>query len=120
MTNRHHTVAEIIREQAATFIRNEANTTPLITVTRVDVAPNYRAATIFITTVPDGREDDALIFLQRHARDLRGTIKHKTKLKYLPHLTFAVDGGERHRQRLDEIVNEHMDSSETPSEDTST
>ena len=113
MNDRHHTVAEIIREQAALFVRNEANTNPLITITREDVAPNFRAAIILFTTIPAEREADALIFLQRHAREMRGAIKKNTSLKYLPLLSFAVDNGERHRQHIDELINEHIDHTTT-------
>ena len=108
MDNRHQTVSEIIRSVVAEYIRAEANTNPLITVTRVDVAPNFRRALILITTIPEGREEDALIFLKRHAREMRGALKKNTKLKYLPHLEFALDKGERHRQYMDELVNEHI------------
>ena len=110
MSDKHQTVAEIIRTQAATFIRSEANTNPLITVTRVDVAPNFRTATVLITTIPAEREADALIFLKRHARELRGSLKRNTSLKYLPHLEFAIDRGERHRQHIDKMVNKHINS----------
>ena len=108
MDNRHQTAAEVIRGVVAAYIRSEANTDPLITVTRVEIGPNFRRALVLFTTIPDERESDALIFLQRHARDMRGMIKQKTKLKYLPHLEFAIDQGERHRQFIDELVNEHI------------
>ncbi len=108
MDNRHQTVSEIIRGVIAEYVRTEANTNPLITVTRVDVAPNFRRALVLITTIPEGREEDALIFLKRHAREMRGALKKNTKLKYLPHLEFALDKGERHRQYMDDLVNEHI------------
>lgn len=104
MNDRHEKVAEIIRSVAAKFITQEANTNPLITITRVTIAPNYRQATIFFTTIPDDREEDALIFLKRHAREVRGRIKHDTNLKYIPHVEFDVDRGERHRQHIDTLI----------------
>ena len=116
MDARHQTVSEIIRSVVAEYIRSEANTEPLITVTRVEVGPNFRRATVLFTTIPDERESDALIFLKRHAREMRGAIKQNTKLKYLPHLEFAIDRGERHRQHIDELVNEHVID---PSDETS-
>ncbi len=106
MSDRHQRVASLIKELAATFIQHEANTNPLITVTNVTVAPDYRRATIFFTTIPDGREQDALIFLQRSAKLLRGHLKKKAHLKIIPHLDFMLDAGERHRQHMDEIVRE--------------
>ncbi len=102
--DKHDRATSLIREVVATYIRNEANTNPLITVTNVSVSPDYRKYTVYITTLPDGREEDALIFLKRSATDIRGFVKKHTKLKIIPHLEFAVDYGERHRQHIDEIA----------------
>jgi ribosome-binding factor A len=103
MSDRHERVVSLIRELAATFIQQEANTDPLITITNVTTAKDYRKVTIFFTTLPEGREKDALIFLQRYAKELRHLIKKKSNLKIIPHLDFALDVGERHRQYTDEI-----------------
>ena len=59
MSDRNIRITELIKELAATFIQQEANTDPLITVTSVDLSPDARRAIIFITTIPDGREQDA-------------------------------------------------------------
>lgn len=102
--DRHDRAASLIKEVAATFIRQEANTNPLITVTSTSVSPDYKKVTIFFTTIPDGREQDALVFLQRSASEMRSYVKKNTNLKIIPHLEFAVDYGERHRQHIDEIA----------------
>lgn len=91
---------------AATFIAQEANTNPLITITHVSTSPDYRKVTIFFTTIPEGREADAEIFLKRSASELRHFIKKKSDLKIIPHLEFALDVGERHRQHTDEVFRE--------------
>ncbi|MEX0917784.1 MAG: ribosome-binding factor A [Candidatus Paceibacterota bacterium] len=102
--DRHDRVTSLIHELAATFIRNEANHDPLITITRVTTASDYKRVTIFFTTIPDSKEEDALIFLKRYGSELRRYIKQKSNLKIIPHLDFAIDYGERHRQHIDEIA----------------
>ena len=104
--DRHIRVINLIKEQAAQYIASEANTDPMITVTNATTSPDYRNVTIFITTIPEGREQDALIFLKRHGREMRRYIMKRTNLKIIPHFDFAVDHGERHRQRIDEIASE--------------
>jgi ribosome-binding factor A len=106
MTDRHVRVESLLRELVAEYIQHEANTDPLITVTRTSTSPDYRRVTIFFTTIPDGREEDALIFLKRSGSELRGYIKRKSNLKIVPFLDFMVDYGERHRQHIDEIARE--------------
>jgi ribosome-binding factor A len=104
--DRHDRAASLLKEVVATFIQQEANTNPMITVTHVTVSPDYRKVTAYITTIPDGREADALIFLKRSASEMRGFVKKKTNLKIIPHLEFAYDYGEKHRQHIDEIARE--------------
>ena len=104
--DRHDRATSLIKEVAATFIRQEANTNPPITVTNVTISPDYRRVTIYFTTIPDGREADAEIFLKRSAIDMRNFIKKHTKLRTIPHLDFSVDYGERHRQHIDEIAHD--------------
>ena len=91
----------------------------MITVTHVTVSPDYRKVTVYVTTIPDGREADALVFLKRIASEMRGYVKKKTNLKIIPHLEFAYDYGEKHRQHIDEIAREidHDKSSEEVIED---
>ncbi len=104
MSERHERVESLIRELAASFIQTEANPDPLITVTHVGSSPDYRRATVFFTTIPEGKEQDALIFLKRSGSEMRHFIKKKSNLKIIPHLDFEVDFGERHRQHTDEIL----------------
>jgi len=104
--DRHDRATSLIREVVATYIRQEANTNPLITVTNVSVSPDYKKYTVFFTTIPTGRENDALIFLQRSASEMRQYVKKKTSLKIIPHLEFSIDYGEKHRQDIDDIARE--------------
>lgn len=113
-SDRHTRVAELIKELTATYIQQEANTDPLITITNVNISPDYHKATIFFTTIPDGRELDAQIFLSRSAKDVRHFIKKKCSMKIIPHIDFMMDAGERHRQHIDEIVREEGVESSNP------
>jgi ribosome-binding factor A len=104
--NRHDRVRSLLTELIASFIQEEASPNPLITVTNVTTSPDYRKVTAFITTIPDGGEEHALIFLKRKAKYLRTHIKKKSNLKIIPHIDFQIDYGERHRQHIDEIAKE--------------
>lgn len=117
MADRQVKVAEMIAHEAATYIAAEANTDPMITVTRADVSPDLRNATIFFTTLPEGKEEGALIFLKRNGTEMRRSIMKKAHIKIIPHLDFAVDYGERHRQHIDEIVREQGIESTYPEMD---
>lgn len=94
----------MIKEAAANFVLHEANTNPMITVTRVDISPDFKRVIIFFTTIPDGKESDALIFLKRNAGEFRTYMKNNVRIKQIPHIDFMIDAGERHRQHIDEMV----------------
>ncbi len=102
--DKHQKVRSVLTEIIARFIREEANHTPLITVTNLIVSADYKSIQVQITTIPDGGEADALIFLKRKGSELRDYIKKHARLRYIPNIDFAVDYGERHRQHIDEIV----------------
>lgn len=94
----------MLKEQAATFIQQEANSDPLITVTGATISPDYKRVTIFFTTIPDAKQDEALIFLKRNGSEFRQHVKKNCNLKFIPHVDFEVDYGERHRQHIDDIA----------------
>jgi ribosome-binding factor A len=101
--DRHTRRADLLKELAAQFIQHEANSDPMITVTSVDLSPDMRRLIIFVTTIPDGKEQDALVFLKRNATELRNYYKKHARTKHIPHLEFMVDAGEKHRQHIDQI-----------------
>ena len=106
MSERTAKVEGIIKEVAAKFILHEANTDPMITVTRVDISPDLRRALIFFTTIPEDRQADAEIFLKRSAGDFRHYLKKHAALRRIPHIEFMLDAGERHRQHIDDVMRE--------------
>jgi ribosome-binding factor A len=104
MSERQGRIGALIQECAARFVQQEANTNPLITITRVDISPDLKRAIIFFTTIPDGKEQDALIFLKRSGSEMRQYLKENARLKRIPNLEFMLDAGERHRQHIDEVM----------------
>ncbi len=104
MFDRHDRVRSLLSEQVASFIREESNANPLITVTRLDITPNYRNVTVYFTTIPETGQEDALVFLQRKGGELRGHVMKRSNMKVVPFFTFEIDYGERNRQQIDGIA----------------
>lgn len=107
--DRHDKAKSLFMELVASFIREEANTNPLITVTNVFVSPSYQHIKVYFTTIPEGKEEDALVFLKRKGTELRTYVKKHSRLKFIPHIDFEVDNGERHRQHIDEVARKIQD-----------
>jgi ribosome-binding factor A len=104
MSERALRVESIIKELVAAFVRREANASPMITITKVEVRSDGARASVFFTTLPEGSEAEAEAFLKRSGGEMRGYIKRSSRLRRIPFMDFLVDVGERHRQHIDEIA----------------
>ena len=94
---------EVIRMAAAEFLVREANPQSLITVTRVELNPDGKGARIFITVFPDSAEQAAVAFAYRHRGGFGEYFKKQRRGAFPPKVEFAIDLGEKNRQRMDEL-----------------
>ncbi len=104
MSERNEKVADFIKELAANFLERENNRTSLITVTSTTCSPDLKRATIFITVLPDSKEKSALEFAKRKRPELREFLKKNMTTKVIPFVNIAIDLGEKHRQKIDELL----------------
>ena len=95
---------EMIRELAAAFLSRESDRTSLITVTNVDLAKDLHNAIILISVYPREEEERALQFVWRRRDDFKEYVKKHSKFKRIPHFKFDIDHGEKHRQKIDELL----------------
>ena len=96
-------IREAIRHAAAEFMAEAADSTSLITVTNVHLTPKADRATILITVFPNDKEADALAFASRQGGKLRDFIGQRISLQHLPYISFALDVGEKNRQKIEEL-----------------
>ena len=104
--NRNDKVANYLKELSAEFLARENNNTSLITVTGADCSSDLKRATIFITVLPTEKEEEALAFTKRKRTELREYLKKTMKTKITPFIDFAIDLGEKNRQKIDELLRE--------------
>ncbi len=104
MQKDHKTIAEQeIAHAAGKFLSEEANRSPLITVTRANVSPDMANSTIFVSVFPESDEESALDFLKRKRSDFRDWVAHHVRLKKIPFFDFALDIGEKNRQVVQDL-----------------
>ena len=97
-------VAEEIAHLAADFFARESNAQSLITVTHADVSPDLKNVRIYISVLPENLEDSALAFAKRNRTEFREYLKEHSALRFLPTIDFAIDYGEKNRQRIDDLT----------------
>lgn len=95
---------EFLRELSAQFFLREAGPRSLVTVTDATISPDFKYATIYLTTIPTSAQEAALDFAKRKRTELREYIKQHSRMRVLPVLEIKIDEGERNRQRIDELT----------------
>ena len=103
---RNERITGIIRDLGARFLEEENNGSSLITVTNVELSPDEKHATISFTVFPDKLEKTALEFAKRKRSDFKSFVKSHSKLGKIPMFDFVIDMGEKHRQKIDDLLNQ--------------
>src|SRR3989344_7569145 len=106
MSERNEKVANHIKELTAEFLGRASNRTSLVTVTSASCSPDLKRATVFITVMPVSKEKAALEFAKRKRPELREFLKKTMTTKNIPFIDIAIDLGEKHRQKIDELLRE--------------
>lgn len=102
--NRNEKITKEIKEMAANFLIKENNRTSLITVTNCVVSNDGKKATVFITIMPQEKEQSALFFAKRNMGELREYIKKNTRIGNVPFINVEIDQGEKNRQKIDDLL----------------
>lgn len=97
---------EVIRRNAAMFIEIEAGVNPLISVTKVMTDDRLKKADIFVSVLPENKEEEALNFLRRKRPEFREYLEKNMRSRIVPHIDFLIDNGEKNRQRIEELSHE--------------
>ena len=75
-----------------------------MTVTDVALSDRNKRATIFFTVLPIEKEKAALDFAKRMRGEFRQFITKHVRLGRLPLIDFALDLGEKNRQKIDSLL----------------
>ncbi len=94
-------VREIIRQKASEFLERQSSGNALMTVTSVRLLEKGKKALIFFTVFPADKENGAVDFAKRKRGAFRDFLKKESKLFRLPFIDFAIDLGEKNRQKID-------------------
>ena len=76
---------------------------PMITITRVDLTPNMRHATIYFRNFDPNPIADVLAFLNRIAGELSKQWAKNARTKYTPSFEFRIDEHTQEDRRIDDL-----------------
>ncbi len=106
MDFRQEKVEQLVQKTASEFIERESNRNSLITVTRVYIPSDLKRATILVTVLPEGQEENAINFLKRLRGEFKEYFKKHAKIGRIPFFDFELDKGERIAQRIRDLSEE--------------
>lgn len=96
-------IKESLKHLAAEFLSEKSNRVSMITVTRVEFSKKGDRAAILVTVFPEKSEAEALAFLERQGGKFRDFVATHLSIQRLPFFSFALDFGEKNRQKLDTL-----------------
>jgi ribosome-binding factor A len=106
MQERNDRFLEEIKKLAAEYLEANSNRTSLVTVTRISLNKTRKHATILVTVLPQTQEKAVVDFTKRRVRDFRNFVQKRVPNRYIPFFEFALDEGEKNRQKIEDLLNE--------------
>jgi ribosome-binding factor A len=103
-TDRILKVEQQVLGLAQDFFQRESSGLSLITVTRCEIGRDMHNGTIFITVLPESKEEAAIHFAKRMRRDLRKYVMKGLPVRVIPFLEVELDYGEKNRLHVEDLL----------------
>jgi ribosome-binding factor A len=109
MIERRNRVEEEIRKVVAQYIEQESNRDALISVTRVVLSDKMNQGIVYISVLPENKEQAVVYFLTRNGSHVKKYLQKKIPYLRTVFLEYVIDHGEKNRLRMDELSREIKD-----------
>ena len=97
-------VRELVNRLTAQFLERESNRDALVSVTHVELSPDTKYATVYISVLPESKEHAVLDFAKRLRGDMRNFLKGHMRTRVIPFLEVEIDLGEKNRQKIENLL----------------
>ena len=113
MTNRMERVNSSIKRELSNIISREltnTNITGLITVNKVDTAPDFSNSKVYVSMIAVKNKKEAMLALKKASGFMRTRLAHTLQFKKMPSLIFIYDESVEYGSRINEIIHDlHKD-----------
>ena len=118
MTRRTERISDLLRAELSSLILREVNDprVRLASVSQVSVSPDLRHAVVQISVLGEKEERNGCIEALNHAHGfIRGRLAKQLRgLRVVPDLSFELDRGAEHSQRISDLL-ENLHDDKQPS-----
>ncbi len=102
MSYRVEKINELLhKEVSKTLLKNVDFEGYIVTVTSVKTSPDFLNTDILITVMPDSKEKEALMEIDKNIYDIQKIINKKLNIKNVPKLSFKIDEGTKNLYKID-------------------
>ncbi|MFT5446224.1 MAG: ribosome-binding factor A [Gammaproteobacteria bacterium] len=114
--SRTRRIADQIGREVATLLVEEIEDRRVrsVTVSGVDVSPDKRVATIYVSLPVDAPVDETMKALKRASSLLRRGLAKRIRIKYLPELRFVYDSTLDRVDRIEQLLREQLGPDSSP------
>jgi ribosome-binding factor A len=108
MKHRLKRVTELLRRELGSIILRELQfSSPLVTISGVDITPDLKQAHVFVSAIGnDAQRRAAIQTLEQNRSLLQNEVSKRVILKYTPHLHFQLDESIERGSRVISIMEE--------------
>lgn len=107
MSARSERVRKQILEEVGEIIHDKIKDPRVgfVTVTDVEVSPDLRHATVFLSTIKGGKSRERSLEALEHAKGyIRTELGGRLRMKYLPEIALAFDESVEAGERIDRLI----------------
>lgn len=108
-SRRRQQVADLIRDEVSEILTYEMKDPRLgmVSITRVEMSPDLRYATIFTSVYADEEEQDQTLQVLKGATGfIRRLLAPRLKIRHIPVLAFRLDSSMEHAEQITRTLNE--------------
>lgn len=96
------------------FFQRESSGASMITVTRTEISRDMKNGTVFISVLPENKEEAAINFAKRMRSELRHFVMKRLPVKVIPFFEIEIDYGEKNRLHIDELLRKEKAEGKLP------
>ena len=108
MKHRIERVCEVLKRELGRIILRELTfSTPLVTVSGVEITPDLKQAHVYVSALGnDAQRQNVLTVLEQNRGMLQAQVSKRVVLKHTPHLNFKLDDSIERGSRVINILDD--------------
>ena len=101
-------VNQLLQEELGAILLRELELPEgvLVTVTRVEASGNLQEARVYISVMPEARNEEVMLGLRREIFGIQQALNKRLRMRPVPRIRWAVETKTSEAQRIEELLEE--------------